>query len=155
MKKSFFVLLVVLGCWSVNAADDMADAKAAFETLQAYQKTDDIRALDLFATNCIIRLKTINDLEEKTMFIEPAAFREILKDSIAKKEGNLDKYEDVEFSADGFSVKVTAAVIHVGTVKPGSFIASYERDGKGVLKIQELKITTYVAKPDTKAADAK
>ena len=155
MKKLFFVLLVVLGCWSVNAADDMADAKAAFETLQAYQKTDDIRALDLFATNCIIRLKTINDLEEKTMFIEPAAFREILKDSIAKKEGNLDKYEDVEFSADGFSVKVTAAVIHVGTVKPGSFIASYERDGKGVLKIQELKITTYVAKPDTKAADAK
>ena len=155
MKKSFFVLLVVLGCWSVNAADDMADAKLAFETLQAYQKTDDIRALDLFATNCIIRLKTINDLEEKTMFIEPAAFREILKDSIAKKEGNLDKYEDVKFSADGFSVKVTAAVIHVGAVKPGSFIASYERDGNGVLKIQELKITTYVAKPDAKAADAK
>ena len=155
MKKLFFVLLVVLGCWSVNAADDMADAKMAFETLQAYQKTDDIRALDLFATNCIIRLKTINDQEEKTMFIEPAAFREILKDSIAKKEGNLDKYEDVKFSADGFSVKVTAAVIHVGAVKPGSFIASYERDGNGVLKIQELKITTYVAKPDAKAADAK
>lgn len=155
MKRSFLLLLAASAYFSVRAADDMADAKAAFETLQTYQKADDIRALDLFATNCIIRLKTINDLEEKTMFIEAAAFREILKDSITKKEGNLDKYENVKFSADEFSVKVTAAVIHVGSVKPGSLIASYERDGNGVLKIQELKVTTYVAKPETKAADAK
>ena len=155
MKRLFLLLLAVSACFSVRAADDMADAKAAFETLQAYQKADDIRALDLFATNCIIRLKTINDLEEKTMFIEVAAFREILKDSITKKEGKLDQYEDVKYLADGFSVKVTATVIHVGSVKPGSFIASYERDGNGVLKIQELKVTTYVAKPDAKSASDK
>ena len=155
MKRIFLFLLAVMVSLSAHAADDLADAKITFETLQTYQRTDDLRALDLFATNCVIRFRTISAVEDKTVFIQPAAFRDILKDGIAKKAGSQEKYEDVKFSADGFAVKVTATVLHPGDIKPGEFMLSYERDGDGVLKIQELKVTTYIAKPANQPAAAK
>ena len=155
MKRIFLFLLAAVVSFSVHAADDVADAKVAFDTLQTYQKTDDLRALDLFATNCVIRFRTISALEDKTMFIQPAAFRDLLKAGIAKKEGSQEKYDDVKFSADGFAVKVTATVLHPGDIKPGEFMISYERDGDGALKIQELKVTTYIAKPADQPAAAK
>lgn len=150
--KTFALLLALLAWCSISFADDLADAKAAFETLKSYQKSDDIRALDLFATNCLVTLTFIQGTNEHQVFVPPDAYREMLKKGIALKQGDNNSYEDVKCSRDGYMVKVTAMIHYADTGRRGPFMAIYGRDDDGILKIKELHVTTFVPKRPPKAA---
>jgi hypothetical protein len=130
-------------CFSACAADDLADAKAAFTNLITYQKTDDIRSLDLFAKHCIITFRIVDGTNERLAVIPPAVFRESLKKEIAQKKGSDGDYEDVKFSSDGFMVKVNATIHYTDSGKKGPFFALYGRDKDGVMKIEEFRVTIF------------
>jgi hypothetical protein len=135
----FFMLFPAL---SMLAADDVADAKNAFETLIQYQKQDDIRALDLFAPHCLVVYKVIDaKLETNTITIPMEAFRASLKAEIAKKQGNKDEYRNVQYTTDGFSVTVTASLYSPDTGKESPFLAKYGRDSDKKMKIEEMRVT--------------
>lgn len=133
-------------------ADDLADARAAFEALGTYQKTDDIRALDLFATNCLITFTIIDATNQRTVLVPPDAYRELLRKAIALKQGDKNSYEDVKCSQDGYMVKVTANIHYVDTDKRGPFVALYARESDGILRIKEMKVTVYKPERTEKAA---
>ncbi|HSY19888.1 MAG TPA: hypothetical protein VK815_16210 [Candidatus Acidoferrales bacterium] len=146
MIKAFILSFFI--CLTAAAADDMADAKVAFTNLVTYQKTDDLRALDLFAKHCLITYIINDGKSEKTVVVPADAFREGIKQGIAKKEGNKDEYEDVKFTKDGDKVTVTATVHYADSGKRAPFFASYARDdGDGVMRIEKLKITMITGEP--------
>jgi hypothetical protein len=144
MIRAFFLSL--LFCLSAAAADDLADAKIAFTNLVNYQKTDDIRALDLFAKHCLITY-TVNDGKSERIAVVPAdAFRDSLTKEIAQKHGNKDAYEDVKFSSDGNKVQVTANIHYAESDKRGPFFAVYGRDvGDGIMRIEKFKLTIFIS----------
>jgi hypothetical protein len=150
--RTCLFLLLMLGGLGVAAADDVTDAKIAFATLQTWQKTDDPRSLDLFATNCTVLITVAGAGQPKTVFVPPAAFRENLTHLIALKQGNHDSYDDVTCSADGFSVKLSATIYHPETGRHGLFSVVYERDHDGVLKIYELKVNMFAHATNAPAA---
>ncbi len=124
------------------AADDVSDAKTAFETLIQYQKQDDIRALDLFSQHCLVVYKVIDAKPETNTIIMPMeAFRASLKTEIDKKQGNKDEYRNIKYTSDGFSVTVTASLYSPDIGKETPFLAKYGRDSEGKMKIEELRVT--------------
>lgn len=150
MKSSFIVIVAFLfvGCASLRQTssrtrNDIADAKAAFATLIEYQKTDDIRSLDLFSQNCPVTFTVVNGNTQRTVVWPQDAFLESLRKQLALKLGNRDTYEDVKFSQEGTNVLVTAMVHYADSGKRGPFSAVYVRDKTGILKIQELKVTVF------------
>ncbi|MDR3460251.1 MAG: hypothetical protein P4N60_22715 [Verrucomicrobiae bacterium] len=142
-----FILSLFFGL-SAAAADDLADAKVAFTNLITYQKTDDIRALDLFSKHCLITY-TVNDGKTEKIAVVPAeAFLEGLKKEIAQKHGSKDEYEDVKFSSDGPKVTVTATIRNPGSDKRSPFFAVYGRDvDDGAMRIEKFKITIFIHEP--------
>lgn len=140
LALSFLTLLVA---FSIARADDITDAKAAFATMLAYQKTDDARTLDLFTPDCPFTVTLTDGKATRTVVVPPELFRKQLTVSIAKKEGNKDVYENVKYAAEGSGVRVTATVLAADTGKRGPFSVLYVRDG-GALKIKEIKATAFV-----------
>jgi hypothetical protein len=133
---------------SALAADDVADARIAFGTLVAYQKTDDIRALDLFTTNCLIVYKVIDEKSQTNMVAIPLeAFRAELKTEIEQKHGCKDEYRNVQFTSDGFTVTMTANVFSPESGKEVPFLIKYGRDRAGIMKIEELRTTVFSKPP--------
>ena len=131
---------------SSPAQDDIDEVKAAFGTLIEYQKTDDIRSLDLFSTNCPVTLTVIDGSKTSTVTLPPEAFRKLLRQQIALKLGNHDTYEDVKYSeVRGTNVLVTAMVRYADSGKRGPFFALYGRDTYGFYKIQHLKVTMFAS----------
>ena len=143
MKFSLSLALVLLTCL-VGYADDLADAKKAFQTLLEYQKTDDVRSLDLFATNCTARFILTDGNQSVTNALSGEVFRTELSRQIAKKEGNRDQYDNVEYKVTGNSVVVESDVRFAAPVNRGHLILEYRRDPEGVLRIVEMQITTYI-----------
>jgi len=137
------LILTMMVCISASAADDLADAKAAFADLVTFQKTDDVRALDLFAKHCIIKFKLEDGTNEQTVVLAPEVFLASLKKEIAQKKGSDCDYEDVKFVADGYMVKVNATAHYMDSGKRGPFYALFGRDGDGGMKIQELIVPVF------------
>jgi hypothetical protein len=137
-------LLTLFFCLSASAADDLADAKVAFTNLVNYQKSDDLRALDLFSKHCLVTFTITDGKSERIAVIPPDVFRVSLTNEIAQKHGNKDEYEDVKFSNDGFTVKVSATIHYAKSDKREPFFASYGRDvDDGVMRIERIKITLF------------
>jgi hypothetical protein len=140
--KIFIWFLFLFPALSMFAADDVSDAKTAFETLIQYQKQDDIRALDLFSQHCLVVYKVIDAKPETNTIIMPMeAFRASLKTEIDKKQGNKDEYRNIKYTSDGFSVTVTASLYSPDIGKETPFLAKYGRDSEGKMKIEELRVT--------------
>jgi TonB family protein len=130
--------------------NDIESARAAFATLIQFQKTDDIRALDLFSRNCSITFTIIEGKTRRSEIIPADVFRRLIRKAIALKRGSKTIYEDVKFSKEGARVRVTASFRPEDSSDRGRFFAVYGRDDKAILKIQELKLTmsaphTYTA----------
>ena len=141
-------LILILACvWCTLAAaraDDVADAKAAFATMVAYQKSDDTRSLDLFAPDCTVTFTLTDGKASKVAVIPPDQFREMLTREIALKHGNPDTYEDVKYTQEGAAVRVTATILYAASGMRGPFSLLYERDKNGVIKVKEMKVTVPV-----------
>ena len=142
--KAFVWFLLLFPALSLFAADDVSDAKTAFETLVQYQTQDDIRALDLFSQHCLVVYKVIDSKPEtNTVTIPTDAFRASQKTEIEKKQGNKDEYRNVKYTSDGFSVTVTASLYSPDTGKEAPFLAKYGRDSDGKMKIEEIRMTVF------------
>ena len=126
-----------------DARNDVESARAAFATLRQYQKTDDIRVLDLLSRNCSITFTIIGPKIKRTVVVPSDVFRARVRKEIALKRGNNDSYEDVKFSTQGTKVSVTATVRTSRSGDTERFFAAYGRDDKRILKIQELKIAVF------------
>jgi hypothetical protein len=136
---------VALFASTAARADDIGDAKVAFATFVEYQKTDDIRALELFTKNCVVTSTYIatDGTTTKSRSLQGDEFRTILAKEIALKRGNEDVYESVKYTQDGSSVRVNAAVLFKKSDRRGSISMLYVRD-EGALKIKELRVTVLL-----------
>ena len=123
-------------------ADDIEDAKVAFATFIEYQKTDDLRALELFTKNCVVTSTHVgaDDATTKSRVLQGDEFRALLAKEIALKRGSKDVYENVKYAQDGSAVRVNATVVINESGKRGSISVLYVRED-GALKIKELKLT--------------
>lgn len=147
MKKPSLLLLTLLFVLAAAArADDLSDVKAAFATLLAYQRTDDPRLLDLFAKECDIATTLTDGINARVTLMDGKTFQQPLRDKIAKKQGNRDAYENVQYVREGAGVRVTATVRYSATGKRGPFSLLLVREPKttGVYKIKELTATVPV-----------
>lgn len=148
MKRLLFLAIALLTL-SIARADDIADAKAAFATLLEYQKTDDIRSLELFTEDCAVTFAFTDGVKSREATISSADFREMLKQAIALKQGNRDVYQDVKFTKEQSGVRVTSKILYAESGKRGSFSALYIRD-KDSLKIKEMKVTDGIEAASSK-----
>lgn len=143
---SFFALLL-FSLATVARADDLADAKAAFETLYLYQKTDDSRLLDLFAPDIAVTVMLTYQDQVRPEYQPRAQFLATLKKALARKEGTKDTYVDTKYVQEGTGVRVTSTLVDGVTGKRGPIIVLYTRDAKGELKIKEMRITAHTPGP--------
>ncbi len=67
-------------------------------------------------------------------------FREMVKKSLARKEGNSDTYEDIECKQDGDTVKLTCTLIPGKTGERAPLILVYTKDGSGEFKIKAMRL---------------
>jgi hypothetical protein len=141
--KPFVSFAIALFLLSIVHADDIGDARVAFAKLVEYQKTDDIRSLDLFAEDCAVTFTFTDGVTSRVSTFPPDAFREMLKQSLALKQGNKDVYEDVKYAQEESGVRVTSNILYAESAKRGPFSALYVR-GNGGWKIKELKLTIPV-----------
>ena len=65
---------------------------------------------------------------------------------IAAKHGNKDTYEDVKYTPEGDTVKVTSMLLHGDSGKRTPFLAIYGKDASGHFKVKALKVTIPVDK---------
>jgi hypothetical protein len=121
-------------------ADDLADAKKAFETLIAYQKTDDERSLDLFSKKCVAKIVVTNGEKEQTKTIPTDKFLDDLKGQIAKKSGSSETYENIKYSEEGDGVRVDAGVVSAKNPVKSRLALLYRRDEDRVMRIHEFKM---------------
>lgn len=145
MKLILVAVLLSLAI-TQSRGDDIPDAKAAFATLQEYQKTDDIRSPDLFATNCTVTLAVTDGTNRRTLVVPDGKFRVMLTNAIARKEGNSDVYEDAIYTQEGSSVRMSCTVLFADSGKRGPLTVLYARDSDGKLRIKEMKLTKPVEK---------
>jgi hypothetical protein len=137
---AFALLLAVLvPAW----ADDIADAKAAFETLQEYQQSDDPRMLDLFAKDVSVTMLVSDGKDVRPTYLPRADFFASLKRELLQKKGNKDVYENVKFVQEGADVRLTTTMLDASTGKRGPVTLLYARDKEGVLRIKEMKVTVH------------
>jgi TonB family protein len=142
-----FVLFTV-GCPTSRGSEgarekDIASARAAFATLVQYGNAHDTRFLDLFSRNCSITIIIRGATTTKAVALPFDAFRKFVREGMALKRGGRDIYERVKYSQNGPKVSVTANFHSSNLDERGSLFAVYGRDDKGILKIQELKVTVY------------
>lgn len=150
MKPSFIAVFAFLfvGCAGEQQTlsptrNDLADAKAAFATLLEYQKKDDIRSLDLFSPDCPVTFTVIEGNTQRVVVWQQVDFRASLKEQLSLKLGNRDTYKDVKYSQNGIQVLVSGMVQYADSGKCGPFSVVYGRDGNGLFKIQEFKVTVF------------
>lgn len=146
MRKILLTLAAVLCAFSVARADDVAEVRRAFDLFVQYQKTDDARILDLFVQDVSVTLTLDTGKETRDMSLPADTFRELVTQDIAKKRGNQDTFEEVKYTEEGDTVKVTSTLLHSGSGKRGPFLAIYGKDASGHFKIKALKVTVPVDK---------
>ena len=127
--------MMLLLTLAVARADDIADAKAAFATMIEYQKSDDVRTLDLFAQDCAVTFTFTDGKATRVVALPTAAFRQMLQKSLDAKQGNQDVYEDVKYTQEGPSVRVDSTIVYHDTGKREPFSVLYVRDN-GAFKIK-------------------
>jgi hypothetical protein len=125
-------------------ADDLSDARKAFETLIEYQRTDDERSPDLFSKRCNIAFVLSDGTNEKTELMSIEAFIEQIKAQLPLKKGATETYEDVKFAQESLGIRVTGNLRYLPTGRKAPFSAVYRRDADGVLRIQEFRIPVFV-----------
>lgn len=135
-------MVVVSLCFACHRVrgDDAADVRKAFDTFVQYTKTDDERTLDLFTQDVATTFYYDAGQGTREMTLPADTFRETIKKSLAKKEGNLDTYEDIECKQDGDTVKLTCTLIDGKTGGHAPLIMIYVKDGSGEFKIKAMRL---------------
>lgn len=137
---------LLTGCRTADPARDAADiaqVRAAFATLQEYQRTDDLRTLDLFMRNGSVTVTAISTESQKTRVMPVEKFRQLLAQELAEKRGSNCAYEDVRYANEGADVRVTGIIRYTDSDKRAPFSALYRCYGDGVFKIYDLKVTIF------------
>jgi hypothetical protein len=141
--KSVVAALLVLLSLSAARGDDIADAIKAFASFVEYQKTDDIRALDLFSPSGTVVFRFTDGSATRTQALKGKQIQEWLRKKIAMKGGSKDVYEDVKFTQRGKYVWVTGNIRYEQSSKRGPFTMSYTRLW-GDLKINHMQVVVPV-----------
>ena len=144
MNKKVF-LAVTLSAWSACAslrADDVADARKAFDLYVQYSRTADKRSLDLFAPDISVTNARFYGKEEQDVVIPAKRFLQIVREGIESKSGDNSKYEDIRCVADNGLVKLTCTMIDGGTGDREPTVIVYGKDASGQMKIKAMK-TVY------------
>lgn len=139
------ILLTLAAVWccalSVARADDTAEARKAFDLFVQYSKVADARLLDLFAEDVSVTLAYDSGKETQDAVLPTETFRQIVRESIAAKDGDKDDYEDVKCAQEGDLVKLTCTRVEDGTKAREPFLLVYGKDAAGHLKIKAMKMT--------------
>ena len=141
MKSLFAFLLALVMSAATAAADDMEDARKAFATLLEYQKTDDERAPDLYAKDCLIVMTVTAGEKEQSITIPTKDFIDGMKREIAKKKGSRETYDEIRYTKQTTGVKVTANVHNPDQARPLIFTGVYRRGEDGILRLHEYRLT--------------
>ncbi len=133
---------MVVGCIaSAVRADDAADARKAFDLFVQYSRVADARLLELFTDDVSVTLAYDSGKETHDTVMPTETFRQIVKDSIAMKDGDKDSYEDVKCTQEGELVKLTCMRVEDGTKVREPFLLVYGKDATGRFRIKALKMT--------------
>ena len=134
------VVAVLCLAGSLVRADDAADVRKAFDTFVQYTKTDDERTLDLFTPDIAVTFYYDAGRGIHEMTLPTDKFREMVTQSLAKKEGNSDQYENIECNPDGDTVKLTCTLIAGKTGEHAPLNLVYVKDGSGAFKIKAMRL---------------
>ena len=143
MRPIVPVLVVVAAgcvCSSVRA-DDKADAQKAFDLFVQYSKVADKRLLDLFAPDVSVTLVHHKGESTWDVVLPTDQFFDIVKESIAAKDGDNDAYDEVKCESAGDTVKLTCKRVESGTGKREPFLLIYGKDAAGRCVIKAMKMT--------------
>ena len=138
-------LVATLLMWSAAAplrADDVADARKAFDLYVQYSGRADQRMVDLFARDVAVVNARFYGKEEQDVVIAPERFFQILQDAIDSKSPDHSKYEDIRCVAENGLVKLSCTMIDSGTGDREPTVLVYEKDKAGQMKIKAMK-TVY------------
>ena len=143
MNKWLLSLLAVALCGvcSCARADDVAEARKAFDLFVQYSKTADKRLLDLFAPDVSVTLAADTGKETQDMVMPTETFRQIVQESIDAKDGSNDTYNDVKCVQEGSTVKLTCTRTESDSSKPEPFLLIYAKDAAGQFTIKAVKMT--------------
>ncbi len=139
------LLVAALLMWGASAplrADDVADARKAFDLYVQYSGRADKRVLDLFARDVSVVNARFYGKEEQDVVIAPERFFQILKDAIDSDSPDKSKYEDIRCIAENGLVKLTCTMINSGTGDHEPTVLVYQRDKAGQMKIKAMR-TVY------------
>ena len=141
MSKRLFCLLAALCCLcSTVRADDVADVRKAFDLYVQYNKIADKRLLDLFAPDVSVTIAGDTGKGKQDLVMPAETFRQMVQESIKAKDGSNETYNDVKYTPENDTVKVTGTCTQSGD-KPEPFVFVYAKDVQGKFVIKALKMT--------------
>jgi len=144
MKKSLLIIALLFSGMVAVQADDISDAKAAFQTLIQYQKSDDPNSLGLFTPTCAITYTFTDGTNTKDVPVPMLSYSAMISKAISEKKGNHDTYENPTFTKNGNTVTVNATVM-TEDKKAEPITIVYMRDQNGEMAITQLHVVVPVA----------
>ena len=142
MKSSFWWSISLLKALCLQA-DEVDEVRKAFATFHEYQKSDDIRVLDLFTTNCTATFIVATPTRRSTNVLSGDEFRAELSRQLSLKQGNSDVYEGVRVAKTGDSFLLKCKVQSASPGRQGDLSMSYVRDTQGAVRIREMTIVVH------------
>ena len=128
-------------------ADDVAEARQAFDLLRQYARVDDDRVLDLFAPDVSV---TVVDAPAKgparDIVLPASEFLSLIRQGLARRQTDHGTYQDLKFTQGGNTVKLAGTRVDDRTGYAAPFLVIYGKDDAGRLKIKAMKLTRP---PDT------
>ena len=145
--KTIYIALLLSALTGTLKADDLADAKTAFNLLREYQKTDDIRSVDLFSLEVSVTFILTDGTAYQTNDIPAETFFHILREGIAQKKGNNETYKNVKFVKRDSVVVLDCMVVHADSKKAEPLHLEYAKSkDDGMLRITKAVVTVPVEK---------
>ncbi len=142
MNKRWILLLAALCCGCLRVrADDIEDARKAFDLYVQYGQTADKRMLDLYESDVTVINARYYGREEQDVVIPAKRYFDIMKDAIANKGVSTAKYEDIQCVAEKGRVQITFVAIEEGGEHDPTALL-YGRDKSGRMKIRAVR-TVY------------
>jgi hypothetical protein len=145
--KSTLLSVIMLLMALCSHADEIKDVKKAFAIFQEYQRTDDIRSLDLFTTNCTATFILTTPTASATNVLSGNEFRTELSRQISMKQGNKDGYQEVGVVKVGDSVRLKCKVRFASSGQHAALSLSYVRGPDGGFLIREMTVVMSIAAP--------
>jgi hypothetical protein len=111
MNKLFRLASLVLLFSGAANANEPSEAEALFDRYQELGRAFDPAMADLYCDTALIRnVRTYPSGEQRTLEIPAPMYKDLVRSAmpLAKARGDVSTYSDVQFVAEGSSVRITA-----------------------------------------------